>query len=134
MSLTAKQFNDIFNEGSTGRYTTVLQDDAGTVIPLADIVSLTLTLTQIDKPSVGAEIVGEIVNNREDQDVLNANNVTVHTTSGLLTFFIQSLDTVLVDSTKLYETHRATFQCTYNTANKVTWDADFLIRNLVGVS
>lgn len=132
MSLTAKQFNDVFNAGSTGLYTTILNDHLNQPIPLADIVSLTLTLTQIDKPATGPEIIGAIVNNREDQDVLNANNVTVHTTSGLLSFFIQSLDTAIIDATKLYETHRATFQCTYNTANKLTWDADFLIRKLVG--
>lgn len=133
MSQTPKQFDEVINEGSTKTYTATLSVN-GAPIALADIVSLTLTLQQVSKPRGGLEVLGAIVNGRDGQDVLNANNVTIHATSGLLTFVLQSLDTTILVNTNQFETHRATFQCTYSGANKLTWDVDFLIRNLLGIS
>ena len=127
MSKEPKQFDDMINEGSTAKYTTTLKDEAGTVIPASAISVLTLTLSNVAD--------GEIINSRNAQDALNANNVTIHATSGLLTYTLQPEDTAIQDTTQDYETHRATFQCTYNSgAGQSNWDVDFNIRNLSKVS
>ncbi|MDH3279916.1 MAG: hypothetical protein OEQ18_02160 [Gammaproteobacteria bacterium] len=127
MSKEPKAFDKIINEGNTSIYDLTLTDEEGTVIPASAISVLTLTLSNVAD--------GAIINSRNAQDALNANNVTIHATSGLLTYTLQPLDTAIQDTTLNYETHRATFQCTYNSgAGQSNWDVDFLIRNLSGVS
>jgi hypothetical protein len=126
MSKGPKQFDTIINEGSTAKYTATLQDDAGAVLALTDVSALTLTLANVAD--------GTIINSRDGQNVLNANNVTIDETGGLLTYILQPLDTAIQDQDESYETHRATFQCTYNGTSQKNWDVDFLIRNLSGVS
>lgn len=128
MSTEPKSFEHIINEGSTAIYTATVKDEAGTVIPSSAISALTLTLSNVAD--------GEIINGRNAQDALNDNNVTMHPTSGLLTYTLQPLDTAIQDADEPFETHRATFQCTYNGgAGQSNWDVDFMIRNLskVGV-
>lgn len=127
MSIEPKKFDKKINEGSTAIYTATLKDEAGTVIPSNAISALTLTLSNVAD--------GTIINSRNAQDVLNDNNVTIHESSGLLTYTLQPLDTAIQDADEPYETHRATFQCTYNSgAGQSNWDVDFMIRNLSRVS
>lgn len=95
---------------SSGDFTGTLKDAAGTAIPLANIVSCTLTLTNAAD--------GSIVNSRNAQNVLNANNVTINSTTGALRWLIQPADLTLVDSSVPVEEHIATFKWTYET-NKV---------------
>lgn len=122
MSKTPTVFDRILREGSTAHYTAILKDEAGTVVPAAAIGALTLTLSNVAD--------GAIINSRTGQNVLNQNNVTVDA-NGLLTYTLQPADTAIQDSTLAYETHRATFQCTFNSgAGQANWDVDFLIRNL----
>lgn len=128
MSKEPKAFDQMINEGNTAIYTATLKDEAGTVIPASAISALTITLSNVAD--------GTIINSRNAQDALNANNVTIHATSGLLTYTLQPSDTAIQDDEQPYETHRATFQCTYNAgAGQSNWDVDFMIRNLskVGV-
>lgn len=99
-----------FFENTTGEYTTTLKDASGTVIPTANIDSLTLTLKN--------KATGQIINSREAQSVLNTNNVTVHATSGLLTWDIQAADTVLVKGSRVNpdrQEHIALFHLVFNT-------------------
>lgn len=138
MSHTPTKFSKIINEGSTAIYTDTLKDEAGQVVPLSSMTTLTLTLSVVDAltSSTPNTAVGDIVNSRDAVDALNTNNVTYHATSGLLTYVLQPLDTAIQDTAQEFEIHRATFQATYNSgANAATWDVDFLIRNLekVGV-
>lgn len=89
MTLDANQ--KTFLEKTTGRIRTYLEDEAGDPIPSADLVTLTL--------SVWEKKSGTTVNSRSAQSVLNTNNVTVHATSGLVTWSVQTGDTTLVDTT-----------------------------------
>jgi len=126
MSKLPTKFDSIINEKASACYTTTLTDENGVAIPSGSIDTLTLTLSNVDD--------GTIVNSRDGQDVLNLNNVTV-TSGGLLTYTIQPLDTVIVDNTKDYETHRATFEMNFNSGVSYgNWDVDLMIRNLSKVT
>lgn len=99
------------NEREHATYTITLKDESGDAIASADVDSLTLTLYNAAD--------GSIINSRTAQDVLNANNVTFHATTGLLTWAVQILDNVIVDTTLatgMYERHIALFT--------VTWDSE----------
>ena len=130
MSKTPTTFPDVINEGSTAEYTAVLKDETGLVIPASVINTLTLTLTHVTALHVDT---GTIINDRDEQNVLNANDVTVDS-EGNLVFALQTEDTAIQDETEPYEFHRATFQCTFDTTKQNNWDVDFLIRNLSQVS
>lgn len=95
--------------GATKTYTATWNDD-GTPIPSANVSTLVLTLW--DRKT------NRIVNSRNSQSVLNANNVTYHATSGLMTWSIQAGDTNLAGSGNETETHRAKFVLT-TTGGKV---------------
>jgi len=69
-------------EGTGAIYTATLEDSDETAIPLANISAITLTLYNVADDS--------IINSREDQDVKNTNQVTIHSTSGLLTWAMQA--------------------------------------------
>jgi len=77
-------------QGEHNLYTATLKDETGTVILLASLASLVLTFR--DKQT------GQIINGRDTQNVLNTNNVTVHATSGLLTWQMQPADNVIFDA------------------------------------
>lgn len=95
--------------GATKTYTATV-DDNGAAIALASVSTLVLTLWD--------RATNKIVNSRDAQDVKNANNVTYHATSGLLTWSIQAGDTNLVGGSQQQETHRAKFVLT-TTGGKV---------------
>ena len=90
--------------GETGKFTGTLKDADGVVIPLSAISAMTLTLTDA---ATGTAI-------RSSQNVLNANNVTVHSTSGAVAWSIQASDTALVTSDADSEEHVADFTCTFS--------------------
>jgi len=98
-------------EGSTPIYRATLQDEDGTAIPLADIDSMTLTLKDVR--------TGQAINSRSAQDVLNTNGVTIHATSGLLTWQMEEEDTPIIGSAhpkpNQVEQHKAIFRWTYDT-------------------
>lgn len=92
--------------GETGKFTGTLKDSDGVVIPLSAISTFTLTLTDA--------ATGGTVNSRSAQDVLNANNVTVNSTTGAVAWSIQAADTALVSSGATAEEHVAAFTCTFS--------------------
>lgn len=120
------------NEKTTGTYTAYLEDADGVVLPLSAI--LTVTLTLYDKPT------GTIINSRNAQSVLNANNCTVHATSGLLTWAVQVLDTTLVSTTLApgeLEEHVYLFSWTYTASAETKTgrhESSFMVRNLLKVT
>lgn len=94
-------------EQATGVYTaTITGNDGVTPIPLASLLTLALTLYVLKSDGTQA-----IVNSRDAQNVLNLNNVTVHATSGLLTWSIQAADTTLIEAIP-FERHIALFEWT----------------------
>lgn len=103
MSLTKEELT--INEETSAVYKAVLTDgETGEPISLSDIESLTLTLRDVRS--------GEIINNRENQDVLNDNDVIVHVTSGLLTWSIQREDNIIANPSiknRKLEEHEAIF-------------------------
>lgn len=110
-SLTTAQRT--FRERSTGTYTATLLDEEAAPITVARITTLTLTLRNVED--------GTIINSRDDQNVLNLANVTLHASSGLLTWEIQILDNVIVDTTLANgekEIHRAIFEYSWDSGAK----------------
>jgi len=89
-------------ERTSAVYTSTIEDDQGNAIPLASISSIQLTLHDV--------ATGEIINSRDDQDVLNANNVTIHATSGLLTWVLQLEDNIIQTAVSVVEHHIALFE------------------------
>jgi hypothetical protein len=97
-------------EGATPVLQCTLVDSSGTAIALANINSLTLT-QWIDNGSKPATII----NSRKLQNVLNANNVTVNSTTGLVTWNLQAADTTMQskDYSVLEERHWFRFDLSY---------------------
>jgi len=113
------------DESTSAVYTATLQDETGTVIPSAAIDSITMTLTEMSG--------GEVVNSRNAQDVLNANNCTMHATSGLFTWNVQPADVAITLSTiavDAKERHKALITVVWNTTKKMHRVIKFRIHNL----
>lgn len=108
------------NESATALLTFTLVDDSTPALPIPVAALTTLTLTLYNPSS------GTAINSRSAQNVLNANNVTVHATSGLVTWQMQVADNAV--STTLnpdaqwpdgrLERHRALWRWTYNAGAK----------------
>lgn len=113
----------VINEQTTGLLRFQLVDEAGAHFALAGL--LTLTLTSYDKVS------GNILNARDNQNVKNANNVTISAT-GLVTWHLQPDDTVIVWDTVGSEVHVAFFEWTWN-GGQQSVELYYTVRNLVKV-
>jgi len=117
------------HEKETGLFTAIITGNDGvTPIPLASLLTLTLTLYAII-----ADGTASFINARNHQNVLNANNVTVHATSGLLTWSIQALDTTLVEAALPFERHIALFEWTTATASG-KHESILVVKNLFQVA
>jgi len=112
------------DEGESGIYRADLADILGAIPVLTD-----LRLTLYD------EKTGTIINGRDHQSVLNANDVTYDPATGRVTWEIRTADNALVDSTRPSETHIAQFVATYNAApaRQKPWQVVIWTRNLVKV-
>lgn len=104
-------------QDSSAIYTATIKDELGVVIPLTELTTLKLTLYNADvtEPS---PVSGNIINSRSAQDAKNTNNVTVHGTSGLVTWNMQVADNPIIDETRLTELHGARFDFTYGSPTK----------------
>ncbi len=101
------------NEQATPIYSFQMNDSADdTTIPESSLVTLTLTYYNV--------VDGVIINDRNAQDVKDANNVDV-SSAGLVTWGLVVLDTTIQDTTVTevgeYESHRALFAWTYNSSD-----------------
>jgi hypothetical protein len=114
-------------ERTSGVYSATLRDEAGAVIPDATLESLTLS-----RYVTGS---GAVVNNRDQQDVLNTNDVTVDS-SGTLTWAVRPADNAIVGTHgRRFERHRAVFQFTWSSGTKRGWHAvEFLVQSERAVS
>lgn len=104
MTLTTAQTT--INERSSFRYAGKIVDEAGNPIPGSELSTLTLTLfNAADKA---------IINSRDDQNVLNANAVTLNE-SGELQWSAASADNPIVGDVGLglTEKHLAQFEWTW---------------------
>lgn len=101
--------NEVFAEKSTPIITFQLVDENGAGIPASALNSFELTYFN--------EKTNAVINNRLEQNVLNANNVTVDS-SGNVTWVMQEADTVIVDTgavgVGVKESHIASFSWEYD--------------------
>ena len=111
------------NESSSRTVTFTLLDNAGAAIPLSAISTAQLTLYDLDTYVPGASPAEGIINSRDAQDVLNANDVTIHSTSGLVTWAMQPDDNIIVTLRRQVERHRAEFR--FVTTNGAELDYQF---------
>jgi len=120
-TILSKQ-EDIIAEGATPALNFVVQDENGAALPAASLTTLELTL--YDKAS------GTIINTRNNQNALNANNVTVDG-SGNGKFQTVAADTAILDATKPMEEHVTKFKWTWASGTKVGfWEIVHFVENL----
>jgi len=108
-------------EKETGTIPFRLRDEDGGLVLALDSMTLTL-YNQAD---------GSIINGRDAQNVLNANNVSF--ANGLVSWSVQTADTPIVDDSKSIETHMAVFYMTWNlgqrsTTHRVRMDIENVIK------
>ena len=117
------------NEGTSFKYvTTLLDDDEVTALALASIDSITLTLYDV--------VSGSIINSRTAQDVLNTNQVTIHATSGLLTWQGLAADAVIKNTLLVagaLEKHIALFEMVYSTDKALNHELILWVKQLTNV-
>ena len=87
-------------EGTTAIYSTTLVDEDSVAIGGAQVTVMTLTYYDVE--------TNQILNSRDEQNVLNTNNVTL-SAGGVLEWLLQSGDTVIIDDRKELERHKALF-------------------------
>ncbi len=115
------------DEHETARYTSIVKDDVGVAIPAADLTTLTLTLYQKSDRTT-------IINSRDAQNILNANNVTVDS-SGNLVWLMQPADNIVSDQDLDKESHIALFQYTWNSGVKrASHPVEIMVHRVVKVS
>lgn len=100
---------DDIMEKTTVKITATVEDENGDGLAAASLDTLTLTLYSLEDDT--------IINSRDGQDVLNANDVTLDG-SGNLVWTVIPDDTIIVDTTLNAERHRAVFEWTYDTGAK----------------
>ena len=121
MSLDA--LTTIVEEGTTPVFTVTLQDQASAPIPLVALTTLTLTSYDVR--------TGTIINSRNAQNVLNANNGTYHATSGVFTWALQPADTARVTAATRIEEHAALLQWSWDSGAKVGADVtQYFVRDV----
>lgn len=118
------------NEGSSKTVTFTLNDNAGLAVPLANISTAILTLYDVETYEPGVSPTVGIINGREEQDVKNANNVTIHATSGLVTWAMQDEDNPIVTIRRQVERHRALFRFEVSTGARLEYEFEIEVKNL----
>lgn len=115
----------IVAEKTTLRFTSTLVDETGTVVPLAGVSALTLTLYNRDSTTK------EIINGVSAVNILNSGRGTLHATTGLLTVTLEPNDNAIIDSASDLEWHRALIEGTYaGGAKAFKQEIDWPVRNL----
>lgn len=115
-------FKDLIPEASSRLYQATLRDYLGVAIPLGAMVSITLTLRDVAS--------GQIVNSRDEQNVLNANGGTFGA-DGAFTFLFTPADTAAIGAGQRQD-RLATFKVTYNTGAE-NHEVQFTVFNMADV-
>lgn len=111
-------------EGDCYRYTGTLLDDQGDPVLKAALTTLTLTLYNADTMD------GAIVNDRDHQDALTADDITVGDTDGSITWTLAPEDTAILNPRRGHERHTALFEWTTNTGTTGSHEVTFLVANV----
>jgi hypothetical protein len=94
----------LVREATTHFYDSQLTNEDGDGIDPADLESLELTLVDV--------VTGAVINSRDAQDALNANDVTLES-DGTLEWKITPEDNVILNDARAYEEHMAIFRWRY---------------------
>ena len=118
----------ILLQDTTGIYSFELVDQNNAAIDVAQLE--TVTLTYYDKET------RQIINTRDGQNILQANNVIITTVAGppivtTLIWSIQQEDTVIIDSRRELETHIALFEWTWATTRKGVHEVQFQVESIL---
>lgn len=106
------------NQNNTYKVTFNLVDEDGTAVPGTSLDTMTLTLYYYNPSETTKDKYHlDIINSRNDQLVLNANDVTVDA-NGLVTWYMQPEDNTKMNSSTEEEIHVALFVWTWDTAEK----------------
>ena len=118
------------DEQESGQYTaTITGNDGVTALPGGTLSTLTLTVYVVKQDGTEA-----IVNSRNQQSVLNANNGTV-SAGGVFTWTIQPGDTTLIEPLLLqYERHYCLLEWSWPTGNQGKGEFILVVKNLRRVS
>lgn len=116
-------------EDSSRTVTFYLKDNAGVVVPLADIATAELTLYDLLTYIPGTSPAG-VINGRDAQNVLNDNNVDIHVTSGLVTWSMQPEDNPIITEKRAVERHIAEFMFVLNSGVKLWHKLEFDVDNM----
>lgn len=115
-------------EGDTGSIAFTLKDENGDPVLKAALDSLTLDLYHL-----AADGTMTTINDREAQDVLDANNVSMHATTGVVTWDVQRDDVPFLgedDDTAQVETHVATFRASWDATESKAFSIVMRVKNL----
>jgi hypothetical protein len=113
------------HEKQTGSYVHTLKDETEAAVASATINSMTI---QVYDEETKAPI-------RAEQSALNANNVTIHATSGLVTWTVQPTDLVVKNQKRDVATVVAAFTTIWSSSTKrFTHEAIFTVTNLYSVT
>ncbi len=119
----------IAKERTNAQYTVTLKYDDGTAVPKTDVTAFKVTLFCLDDDAQTT------LNSRNAQDVYASGawnlGVTIHATSGLVTFLMTAADNAIVSTAtvvKRYERHRLIFDVTASSKRIVIQD-EVLVEN-----
>lgn len=124
MSVTVIGPTSALNEGTTGSYSCTLTDTAGAAISSASVSAITATLRDVE--------TGAIVNNRDAQNVLNANGGTL-AVGGVFTLILSAADTAQSSTGRTLQARRLTLAVTYDDGT-LTHEVTFYVRALADIS
>jgi hypothetical protein len=118
-------------ERTSAQYTVTLKDDTGAAIAKASVSSFKVTMFCLDDDAQ------TVINLRDAQDVYNAGawdkGVTMHATSGLVTFAMAAADNPIVGLTPninvRYERHRLIFDVTLSNGTRLVHVDELLVEN-----
>ncbi len=115
------------NEGSSTTYALTLTGQNPSTgetgaIQLSWIDTLTATLYDRD--------TDEVINDREEQDVLNANGGTMHATSGAFSLVLGADDNVIVNDAKATEVHMLLLELVLTNDTGLNWERKVVVTNL----
>lgn len=108
-------------ERTSARYTGTLKDETGATVAGSALTTATLTLFDTK--------TGTILNTRNAQNVLNANDVTI-SEAGALVWLMAPADNSIVTDTLPAEGHRAVFSFTWGAGKRLVHEVQISVRNI----
>lgn len=120
-----------FTEKSSGGIDFAIKDQDDVAVPAASLTAATLTLHDLDTYEPDSSPAVGIINSRDAQDILNANDVTIDS-SGHVIWSVRPEDNPIVTRRRQLERHRAKFQFVWATG-AFNYECELEVLNLRSV-